>query len=85
MLKPLRATGKYGGTWHRSFTAAADHEHGSRMMACDKLIFVDYTGISQDRPIAGEGVGDPGRRQAPLRIMLRKGTSGRTASRSPPT
>jgi peptide/nickel transport system substrate-binding protein len=73
VLKPLRAIGQYGGTWRRSFTGPADGEHGNRMMATDKLIFVDYTGIAKIVPSLAKGweIADGGKR---LRIMLRKGT-----------
>jgi peptide/nickel transport system substrate-binding protein len=45
VLKPLHETGRYGGTWRRAFTGPADGENMNRIMATDKLLFVDYTGL----------------------------------------
>ena len=44
VIKPLEATGKYGGTWRRAFIGPSDGENGNRIMASDKLLFWDYTG-----------------------------------------
>ena len=44
VLKPLEATGKYGGTWRRAFIGPSDGENGNRIMASDKLLFWDPTG-----------------------------------------
>jgi peptide/nickel transport system substrate-binding protein len=47
VIKPLQATGKYGGTLHRAFTGPADDENGNRWVSMDKPIFWDYTGAKQ--------------------------------------
>ena len=44
VVKPLREIGKYGGLWRRAFTGVADKENGNRIVAVDKLLFMDYTG-----------------------------------------
>ena len=44
VIKPLREIGTYGGTWRRGFTGVGDKENGNRIVAVDKLVFVDYTG-----------------------------------------
>src|SRR5437588_6312878 len=44
VLKPLKQTGKYGGTWRRGFVGPGDGENGNRINASDKLIFWDYSG-----------------------------------------
>src|SRR5258708_325112 len=45
VIKPAHEIGKYGGTLRRAFTGPADGENQNRVMACDKLLFVDYTGV----------------------------------------
>jgi peptide/nickel transport system substrate-binding protein len=44
VVKPVKETGKYGGTWRRGFTGPGDVENGNRINASDKLLFWDYTG-----------------------------------------
>jgi peptide/nickel transport system substrate-binding protein len=44
VLKPLKQTGRYGGTWRRGFVGPGDGENGNRINASDKLLFWDYTG-----------------------------------------
>jgi peptide/nickel transport system substrate-binding protein len=43
VLKPLHEIGKYGGTWRRGFTGPADGENMNRIMAQDRLLFVDFS------------------------------------------
>ena len=45
VLKPAHEVGKYGGTWRRAFTGPADGENVNRIMATDKMLHVDFTGI----------------------------------------
>jgi peptide/nickel transport system substrate-binding protein len=45
VIKPVHQIGKYGGTWRRGFTGPADGENMNRIMATDKLLFVDYQGF----------------------------------------
>jgi len=71
VLKPLNEIGKYGGTWRRAFTGPADGENVNRIMAVDKLLFVDYTGIKIVPSVAKAWtVGDGGRT---VTLNLRKG------------
>src|SRR6478735_7393363 len=44
VVKPVKETGKYGGTWRRGFTGPGDVENGNRINASDKLLFWDFTG-----------------------------------------
>ncbi len=44
VVKPLRETGKYGGTWRRGFTGPFDTSNGHRVAQNDKLLYWDYTG-----------------------------------------
>jgi peptide/nickel transport system substrate-binding protein len=44
VLRPLRAVGRYGGTWRRGFIGPGDVENGNRINASDKLLFWDHTG-----------------------------------------
>src|SRR5450432_1017902 len=44
VIKPLRSTGKYGGTWRRGFLGPGDGENGNRVRSTDKLLFWDVTG-----------------------------------------
>jgi peptide/nickel transport system substrate-binding protein len=55
VLKPLRAVGRYGGTWRRGFTGPGDVENGNRINASDKLLFWDPTG-TQIVPSAAKSV-----------------------------
>ena len=55
MLKPLREIGKYGGTWRRGFTGPADGENMNRIMAVDRLLFIDYTGVKTMPSLAKSG------------------------------
>lgn len=71
VLKPLREIGKYGGTWRRGFTGPADGENMNRIMAVDRLLFVDYTGVKTVPSLAKSWeIGDGGRS---ITIVLRKG------------
>jgi peptide/nickel transport system substrate-binding protein len=44
VLQPVRAIGRYGGTWRRGFTGPGDVENGNRINASDKLLFWDAEG-----------------------------------------
>ena len=44
VVKPLRETGRYGGTWRRGFTGPFDTSNGHRVAQNDKLLYYDYTG-----------------------------------------
>src|SRR5690242_2102037 len=45
VIKPLKETGKYGGTWRAGFTGPADFWNGFRCCSGpDHLMFWDYTG-----------------------------------------
>lgn len=55
VLRPLRAVGRYGGTWRRGFTGPGDVENGNRINASDKLLFWDPTG-TQIVPSAAKNV-----------------------------
>lgn len=46
VLRPLRAVGRYGGTWRRGFTGPGDVENGNRINASDKLLFWDAEGTT---------------------------------------
>jgi peptide/nickel transport system substrate-binding protein len=71
VLQPLRDIGQYGGTWRRAFTGPADGENMNRIMATDKLIFVDYTGVKVVPSLASAwNVTDDGRT---ITLTLRKG------------
>ena len=71
VLKPLRAVGRYGGTWRRGFTGPGDVENGNRINASDKLLFWDPTG-TQIVPSAAKSVtmSDDGKTYT---ITLRRG------------
>src|SRR4029453_2008520 len=71
VLKPAHEIGRYGGTWRRAFTGPADGENGNRIMACDKLLHVDFTGIKIVPSVARDWkVTDGGRTTT---LYLRKG------------
>jgi peptide/nickel transport system substrate-binding protein len=71
VLKPVHEIGKYGGTWRRGFTGPADGENMNRIMATDRLLFVDYTGVKIVPSLAKEWkVSDGGRT---ITVVLRKG------------
>ena len=71
VIKPLHAIGKYGGTWRRGFTGPADGENMNRIMATDRLLFVDYSGVKTVPSLAKEWkLGDGGRT---ITLTLRKG------------
>jgi peptide/nickel transport system substrate-binding protein len=71
VIKPLREIGKYGGTWRRGFTGPADGENMNRIMAVDRLLFVDYTGVKIVPSLAKSWeVGDGGKT---ITLSLRKG------------
>ncbi len=55
VLRPLRAVGRYGGTWRRGFIGPGDVENGNRINASDKLLFWDATG-TQIVPSAAKSV-----------------------------
>jgi peptide/nickel transport system substrate-binding protein len=55
VLRPLRAVGRYGGTWRRGFIGPGDVENGNRINASDKLLFWDATG-TQIVPSAAKAV-----------------------------
>ena len=84
VMKPLRSTGKYGGTWRRGFIGPGDSENGNRLRSGDKLIFFDATG-TELRPNVAKGweVSADGKRTT---VFLRRGHEmvGRVG-RSPPT
>jgi peptide/nickel transport system substrate-binding protein len=71
VLKPLRAVGRYGGTWRRGFIGPGDVENGNRINASDKLLFWDPTG-TQIVPSAAKAVemSEDGKTYT---IFLRKG------------
>ena len=55
VLQPVRAIGRYGGTWRRGFTGPGDVENGNRINASDKLLFWDAEGTGIV-PSAAKGV-----------------------------
>ena len=71
VLKPVRSTGKYGGTWRRGFIGPGDSENGNRLRSGDKLIFFDATG-TELRPnvVKGWEVSTDGKRTT---LFLRRG------------
>jgi len=71
VLKPLHEIGKYGGTMRRAFTGPADGENVNRVMATDKLLFVDYTGIKIVPSVAKDWKLEDGGKTTTL--FLRKG------------
>ena len=71
VIKPAHEIGKYGGTMRRAFTGPADGENQNRVMACDKLLFVDYTGIKIVPSVAKDWKLEDGGRTTTL--FLRKG------------
>lgn len=71
VLKPLRATGTYGGTWRRAFLGPGDGENGNRIRAGDKPLFWDVTGTKLAPQVAkGWSISDDGKRTT---LFLRKG------------
>ena len=71
VLQPPHEIGKYGGTWRRAFTGPADGENVNRIMATDKLLFVDYTGLKIVPSVARDWKLEDGGRTTTL--FLRKG------------
>jgi peptide/nickel transport system substrate-binding protein len=71
VLKPLHEIGKYGGTMRRAFTGPADGENVNRVMATDKLLFVDYTGLKIVPSVAKDWKLEDGGKTTTL--FLRKG------------
>jgi len=71
VLNPLHEIGKYGGTMRRAFTGPADGENVNRVMATDKLLFVDYTGIKIVPSVAKDWKLEDGGKTTTL--FLRKG------------
>ena len=71
ILKPLRATGKYGGTWRRAFLGPGDGENGNRIRSGDKPLFWDMTGTKlMPQAARGWSISDDGKRTT---LFLRKG------------
>jgi len=71
VIQPLHAIGHYGGTWRRGFIGPGDSENGNRLMAGDKLIFLDASGTRLAPSVAkGWQVSDDGRRTT---LFLRRG------------
>jgi peptide/nickel transport system substrate-binding protein len=71
VTKPLHQIGKYGGTWRRAFTGPADAENMNRVVATDKLVLGDYTGVKYVPSLAKDyKVSDDG---LSFTIYLRKG------------
>jgi peptide/nickel transport system substrate-binding protein len=71
VVQPLHDIGHYGGTWRRGFIGPGDSENGNRMMASDKLIFLDASGTKLAPSVAkGWEVSADGRRTT---LFLRKG------------
>ena len=71
VIKPLRSTGKYGGTWRRGFLGPGDSENGNRVRASDKLLFWDVNGTHIVPNVAqGWETSADGRRTT---LFLRKG------------
>ena len=71
VLKPLRATGHYGGTWRRAFLGPGDSENGNRIRSGDKPLFWDVTGTKLAPSIAkGWSISEDGKRTT---LFLRKG------------
>jgi peptide/nickel transport system substrate-binding protein len=71
VLKPLRQTGKYGGTWRRAFLGPGDGENGNRIRSGDKPLFWDVTGTKLAPQVARDwSISDDGRRTM---LFLRKG------------
>ena len=71
VVKPLRETGKYGGTWRRAFTGPGDTENFNRVMGQEKPIHVDYTGYKIIPAVAKSfELRDGGKN---VRLSLRKG------------
>ncbi|GAC1336097.1 MAG: ABC transporter substrate-binding protein [Bradyrhizobium sp.] len=71
VIKPLRSTGKYGGTWRRGFLGPGDSENGNRVRSSDKLLFWDVNGTHIMPNVAkGWETSADGRRTT---LFLRKG------------
>jgi peptide/nickel transport system substrate-binding protein len=71
VLKPLRATGVYGGTWRRAFLGPGDGENGNRIRAGDKPLFWDVTGTKLAPQMAKAwSISDDGKRTT---LVLREG------------
>ena len=71
VVKPLRGTGKYGGTWRRGFIGPGDSENGNRLRSGEKLIFFDPTGTEMRPNVAKSWeVSEDGKRTT---IHLRQG------------
>src|SRR5438105_3172883 len=71
VLKPAHEIGKYGGTMRRVFTGPADGENVNRVLATDKLLFVDYTGLKIVPSVAKDWKLEDGGKTTTL--FLRKG------------
>ena len=71
VIKPVRSTGVYGGTWRRGFIGPGDSENGNRLRSGEKLIYFDAAG-AELRPNVAKGweVSADGRRTT---LFLRKG------------
>ncbi len=71
VLKPLRHTGKYGGTWRRAFLGPGDSENGNRIRSGDKPLFWDVTGTKLAPQVAKSwSIDADGKRTT---LFLRKG------------
>jgi peptide/nickel transport system substrate-binding protein len=72
VIKPLRATGKYGGTWRRGFTGPADNQNGHRVAGGDRLLFWDAKEYPKNTPNLAKDwkVEDEGKT---ITVYLRKG------------
>jgi peptide/nickel transport system substrate-binding protein len=71
VLKPAHEVGRYGGTWRRAFTGPADGENMNRIMATDKMLHVDFTGVKIVPSVAKDWKLEDGGRTTTL--FLRKG------------
>jgi peptide/nickel transport system substrate-binding protein len=71
VIKPVHEIGKYGGTWRRAFVGPGDGENGQRIVAADKLLYLDYTGTKTVPAVARAWKLDDGGRTTTL--TLRKG------------
>lgn len=72
VFKPLRATGKYGGTWRRGFTGPADGQNGHRVAGGDRLLFWEAAKYPKNVPnLAKDWKVENGGRA--ITVLLRKG------------
>jgi peptide/nickel transport system substrate-binding protein len=72
VIKPLRATGTYGGTWRRGFTGPADNQNGHRVAGGDRLLFWDAKEYPKNTPnLAKDWKVENGGKT--ITVLLRKG------------